>query len=439
MTTPHSRESRPPEPSGRHEVRFLLTVARALHTAGTTAQRLEDSLAVLASGLGLTHAQFFSTPTSIMCAFGELERQETHLLRLAPAGPNIGRLSKLDRVVAEVLDGSISTSEALVRVEAIEREPSPYGALVTILAFGLGSAGIARILGGGTAEIAVGGMLGIVTGSLSAAAQRGHRIERVYEPIAAFAAAFLARGIAAVFGAYAPSTAILAGIITLLPGLVLTNAVRELAERHLASGTARLAGATMVLLGLIFGVALGDRAATALFGAVPEGIPVALPWWTIGIALLAAGVSLLVILKAEPRDTGWIVGACAVSYLLASTSVRLTGPELGLFLAALFDGVAATRWGRWRNRPQSVVLVPAIIMLVPGIVGFRSLSSLLERNVIAGVQTAFAMALAATALSAGLLVATSIAEDRRRMPSRGGAAIRTDEYRTVPMPTGDAE
>ena len=85
--------------SGRHEVRFLLTMARALHTAGTTAQRLEDSLAVLARGLGLTQAQFFSTPTSIMCAFGELEQQEVHLLRLEPAGPNIGKLSKLDRVV----------------------------------------------------------------------------------------------------------------------------------------------------------------------------------------------------------------------------------------------------------------------------------------------------------------------------------------------------
>src|SRR5437764_85410 len=44
----------------RRDVRFLLTVARALHTAGTTAQRLEDTLEVLAKGLGLTQAQFFS-------------------------------------------------------------------------------------------------------------------------------------------------------------------------------------------------------------------------------------------------------------------------------------------------------------------------------------------------------------------------------------------
>ncbi len=432
MDTPIDRRATDANSARKRDVRFLLTMARALHTAGTTAQRLEDSLAVLARGLGLTHAQFFSTPTSIMCAFGELEDQETHLLRLAPAGPHLGKLSRLDRVVTDVLAGTISTSEALARVETIEVEPSPYSAFVTILAFGLASAGIARFLGGGSREIAVGSLLGIITGALEAAAERRLRLQRVYEPVAAFTAAFIATGVAAGLGPYATSTAILAGIIALLPGLVLTNAVRELAERHLASGTARLAGAAMILLGLVFGVALGSKAATSLFGVVRELTPAALPWWTMAIAILAAGVSFVVILKAERRDTGWMVGASAVSYLLASTSVRFAGPELGLFLAAMFDGVAATVWGRWRNRPQTVVLVPAILMLVPGSVGFRSLNSLLQRNVVAGVQTAFAMIIAATAISAGLLVATSVAGGRRRIERGGGISIRTDEFRAVP-------
>jgi hypothetical protein len=48
------------------------------------------------------------------------------------------------------------------------------------------------------------------------------------------------------------------------------------------------------------------------------------------------------------------------------------------------------------------------------------------------VQTAFTMVLAATALSAGLLVATSVAEGRRREGRRDGVAIRTDEYRAMP-------
>jgi uncharacterized membrane protein YjjB (DUF3815 family) len=339
-------------------------------------------------------------------------------MRLAPAGPHIGRLSRLDRVVTAVLTGALTREEALAEVEAIERAPSPYGPLLTILAFGLVSAAIARFLGGGLAEIAVGGLLGMMTGMLESASHRVRGMARVHEPLAAFVAAFTATGLASVFGAYASTTAMLAGIIALLPGLVLTNAVRELAERHLASGTARLAGAAMVLIGLIFGVALGNRTASALFGAVAQVAPTPLAFWTLLAALLAAGLSFVVILKAEPRDAGWMIGAAAGSYAISAGSARVVGPELGLFVAALLNGVGAAFWSRLRDRPRSVVLVPATLMLVPGSIGFRSLNSMLERNVIDAVQAAFAMALAATALSAGLLVAGLVAPGRRRADRR---------------------
>lgn len=398
----------------RDEVRFVLAIARAMHTAGTTAQRLEDSLDVLSHRLGLENPQFFSTPTSIMASFGPDERQQVHLLRLELAGPNIGKLSQLDRVVAGVLDGTLTAREALTRVETIAKAPSPYGPALTIAAFGLASAGIARFLGGGVAEIAAGGVLGLLTGGLEAVSERVPGLARVYEPLAAFAAAFCATSLAALVHPFAVYNATLAGIIVLLPGLLLTNAIRELAQRHLASGTARLFGAVVTLLSLVFGVALGDRLAGALFGSVTSIAPVPLPPWTSVAAVLAAGLSFVVILKAEPSDTFWIVIAGAVTYLAGRIFARHVGPELGLFLAALLAGVAGAIWGRIKDRPQQVVLVPGILMLVPGSIGFKSLSNLLDRDVISGVQTAFTMILAATALSAGLLVAGLVAPTRRR-------------------------
>ena len=60
---------------------------------------------------------------------------------------------------------------------------------------------------------------------------------------------------------FATSTATLAGLIVLIPGFMLTIAIRELSTRHLASGTARLVGAGITFLGIIFGVALGNRLA----------------------------------------------------------------------------------------------------------------------------------------------------------------------------------
>ena len=59
------------------------------------------------------------------------------------------------------------------------------------------------------------------------------------------------------------------------------------------------------------------------------------------------------------------------------------------------------------------MLVPGILLLVPGSVGYRSLSSLMERQTVAGIETAFSMILTAVALVAGLLIAGVIAPEPR--------------------------
>jgi uncharacterized membrane protein YjjB (DUF3815 family) len=59
------------------------------------------------------------------------------------------------------------------------------------------------------------------------------------------------------------------------------------------------------------------------------------------------------------------------------------------------------------------VLVPAMLLLVPGSIGFLSLNALMERQALAGIQTAFSMMLTAVALVAGLLIAGVIAPEPR--------------------------
>ena len=50
---------------------------------------------------------------------------------------------------------------------------------------------------------------------------------------------------------------------------------------------------------------------------------------------------------------------------------------------------------------------------MPGAIGFRSLSSLLDREVVTGVETAFTMVLIGAGLVAGLLLANVLVPERR--------------------------
>ncbi len=390
---------------------FILTLGRALHGYGYEAGRLEDVLGLAARQLGM-EAQFFSTPTSIFASFGKLDRQRTYMIRVEPGDHDLGKLAKLDRIVVEVLKGTMTPGDGTEQVALVSAAPPTYGNWAMVAAFALTSGTVTRFLGGGAREMLVGGFLGLVIGLLSLGAVRYASVARVFEPMAAFAAAFLAGAVSHVFP-HSVFIATLAGLIVLLPGFTLTVAMTELSTRHLASGTARMSAAFMTFLGIAFGVALGNTLAAQLFGASANLQPSAPPSWLIPVVLLLAPLGFVVLLKAEPRDAPWIVVMGLLAFYASQLGAIVFGPDLGSFVGALAVGGGSNIIARLLDRPSQIYLVPGILLLVPGSVGFRSLAALMDREVVSGIETAFKMIVIAVSIVAGILIANVVTVRRQ--------------------------
>lgn len=421
MTEPrdHRLERRRDEPDPA-TVGFVLRLGRELHRYGYSARSLEEILGATADRLGLYGHQFFSTPTSIMASFGPLGRQRTHMLRVEPGEVNLGKLAALEHVALEVAQGRTSPADGVVAITRIAEAPSPYGPLLTTLAYGIVSGAACQFLGGGAREIAVAALLGLGVGLLALLVGRVPRFGGVFEPLAAFFVSAGAIALAHLIGPVNVLVATLGGLIVLVPGLTLTVAMTELATRHLASGTARLSGAFITFFAMAFGVALGNRLGAEAFGSVASAPPALLPAWTAVLAVVIASLSFGVILRAEPRDAPWIVLSGALGVFGGRVGAATLGVELGTFAGALAVAVGSSLYERRLHRPAAVVLVPGILLLVPGTIGFRSLTALMERQAVAGIETAFSMILTAVALVAGLLVAGVIAPEPP-MRGTGGA------------------
>lgn len=391
-------------PAGEAAARaFVVKLGTLLHRYGYPAHQLEEALMLVAQRLGLV-AQFLSTPTSLLAAFGPPHEQRSSLTRFEPGAVHLDKLALLDDLAERVARGELTPLDGAERLEAIEAAPGPYGPALTTLAFALSSGAAARFLGGGLREIAVATLLGLATGLLALWAGRSRRVARVFEPLAAALAASFAGALAIRFGPLSVQIAVLAGLIVLLPGFPLTVAMIELATRNLVSGTARLFGALATFLGIGFGVALGTRLGQLLgAGAEPVG-PRALPEWTLLAALAVAPLGFTVLLKAQPRDAPAIAAAGAVAFLGARGGARVLGPELGAFLGAVSVAAASGAFSWLARRPSVIPQVPGLLLLVPGSLGFASLQSLLERETLVGVEGAFRMTLVAVALATGLLV-----------------------------------
>jgi uncharacterized membrane protein YjjP (DUF1212 family) len=322
---------------------------------------------------------------------------------------NLAKLASLEQVSLDVAHGRVSPQEGMARIERIVAAPSQYGPGLVTLAHGILSGAVCQFLGGGWREIVVATVLGLGLGLLAIYAASHARVGRIFESLAAFFLSTAAIGLARLVGPLSVFIATLAGLIVLLPGLLLTTAITELATRHLASGTLRMSSAFMTLLGIVFGVALGTRLGTMIFGAPLNAVPAALPAWAPIVAIVLAAASSVVILRADPSDALWIVAAGLLGVLAGRFGAARLGQELGMFAAAFGVAMASAAYERLRSRPAPVVLVPGILLLVPGSIGYLSMSSLMERNTVAGIDTAFTMVLTAVSLVAGLLIASIVA------------------------------
>lgn len=397
-------------------VGFLMALGRALHAAGHSSQGLEETLDLAASRLGVP-GEFLTTPTSLIAAFGHEDRQRINLVRIRPESANLSRLAAINDILAPVLEGTLDAREGAERLRAVTAAPSPYSTRLTTIGYGLSSASAAVFFGGGPREVAIASLLGLVTGLLAILAGRLETLQRVFPAAASFLVAFLATAIGTRLGPVSVSTLVLAGLVVLLPGLMLVSAMGELSTGHLAAGTARAAGAFITFIGIGFGVALGSRIGELAFG-VPRAVTTGeLPAWAIWVALVGSALAFSVLLRADRRDVPWIIAAAFAAILASDAGSRLVGAELGPFFGSFAVAVAGWVFLHRTGRPATVVVAPGVLVLVPGSIGFRSVAALLENQTVAGIETAFRAVLTAIALVVGLLIANVVLPSRRDSPA----------------------
>lgn len=395
----------------RERIRFVLALGRALHRYGTPAHRLEEALAIVCRQLGLT-AEVLSTPTFLMVRFGDPADLRTSMLRLETTELDLAKLAQLDAIADSVAERELDPAAGLARIDAIERAPRVWGKPAETATFALTAASVTVFFGGGGRDVIAAAAIGLLIGVLALAIRPRSHAARAFELAGAFVAAFGAGAIASQVRGVTPSIITIAALVALLPGLTLTTAMTELATRNLVSGTARLMAALIVLLELALGVALGERLSHAIFTVAPTPHE-SLPQWSIWIAFLVSSLGMVIVCQAERRAIPWILLASLVGFVGARQGTILLGPQLGVLLGAFLLGILANLYARALDRPQQVVLVPAMILLVPGSIGFRGMTSLFNRDTLTGIETTFASFAVAMAIVAGLLIANAVLSPRR--------------------------
>jgi len=404
----------------RRRIAFVAETARRLHQYGTAAPRLESAIDQLSARLGLS-AQIWSSPTALILSFSD-ERSDanslaefTQVMRLSPGDIDLRHLVEVNEIADDVIAGKLNIDEGFHLLHTIRDRIGRRGRILEVVCYGLVSGALAALLHSGWPDVAAAGAIGLVVGAMATISENRPRLRNALEAICALAATFLATLISLYVTPLTLKSVVLASLIVLLPGMSLTTAARELSTQHLVSGTARFAGAVTTLVKLAFGTIVANEVCKALQLVPPTSAHASVPSWAEWVALLAACYSFAVLFRAARRDFALVMASAALGYLITNYGGRSFTPEFGVFLAGLIMGALSNLYASRTSRPGALVREPGIILLVPGSVGYLSLSLIAERDVFLGINTAVSVTAILACLVAGLLFGDMLVAPRRSL------------------------
>lgn len=403
-----------PQPLSTHTMLdYLVELGSELLEAGCPTYRLEELLVTVAEHEGF-RADVFAVPTGLFVGIRTPtgEAPAVSMVRVKEWGIDLERLAVLDDLLNRVIDRTLSVSEARVELRRLSSVPR-WPVAVRLLAGAGSSAGAAIIFGGSVSDFFIAGVGGVLLRAILLRTQQ--------EPGLRFLENFLGGAIAALTAWFATlfwpghsrDVLVLAVVIPLLPGMVLTTGLAEITFKNLVSGTARLVDAAVTLLSLVFGIGL-VLSFEQWTGVRPEpaGLLAPAAWWWQAVAIIVASLSFGVSLGLPRARLGIAVASGSVVWL-AQLLLRSWTPTPAAFVSALVLAASANAFARSTRKPAQLFLLPGLLLLVPGSFGFKSFDALLRGDYTQGASQAVDMFTLAGALVMGLLVANVIVPPRK--------------------------
>ena len=233
-----------------------IDIGELLQESGAEIYRVEESMQRLCFAYGARDAHVYAVPTNIIItAAREGEVPITRSRRIHARGTNLDRLDALNALCRELCREPRDYAEVQRRLAEIRSRP-----LFGIWALRLGASGIGgffTLLFGGTFLAAVWAAAVCFFVRWVLDAMNRLQVSTLFCNIvggAMIGAAALLGQLARLYGSY--DKMIIGSIMTLVPGVMITNSIRDLIAGDSISGMTRFTEALLVAIGIAIGVAI---------------------------------------------------------------------------------------------------------------------------------------------------------------------------------------
>ena len=227
--------------------------------SGSEIYRVEDTMIRIAHSQGLEKLNVLAMPAAIFVSVEETNL--SRMKRILSSSYNIEKVCDVNQVSRQLASGQINLEEAYQELKKLKDKPGPYKAIESLAAATIAAPFFTIMFGGNLTDAIGAGLATFVGFILYMLMDKSAKIPFVSAFIGAFS--FTVLGYIWVQFSGFPSNMdwIMAGcVMPFVPGIALTNAVRDLMTNHLNTGMSKLFESLLI----VFALGAGTTFATIL-------------------------------------------------------------------------------------------------------------------------------------------------------------------------------
>ena len=248
---------------------FAVELGDSLLRNGAEVYRVEESITKILDAYDIEDGDVYVLTNGIFATAEEQSIDAASIVRHVPLCPtHLGRIAAINQLGRDVCDRRVTIEEAWQRLEQCSGMPTATNWQLAI-AGGIGSAGFAYLFGGSVWDSLAALLIGfVVQGSLNLMAA-AHTSKTVTNVLASALAAALAMACVLVGLPLHSDKIIIGDIMPMVPGIALTNGIRDFVNGDYLSGTIRLIDALLTAFCIAVGVGIVITVVTLITGGAP--------------------------------------------------------------------------------------------------------------------------------------------------------------------------
>lgn len=225
---------------------------RILLENGAEIYRVEETINKICNSYNIDNCDSFVTPTGIIASIYDNDNTVTAVKRITERKVDLNKIDKVNDLSRRIVRDNISLDNLNTELNKISKEKA-YSNKAFILFSALTAASFTYIFGGKTCDFFISFVMGLLVSIIQLKFNK-YKINAFFSNFCCAAlSSFIAVGSHSLFNDISIDKTIIGTIMLLVPGLAITNAVRDIINGDFLAGITKAAEALMIAVSLAAG------------------------------------------------------------------------------------------------------------------------------------------------------------------------------------------